>query len=62
MDGKSFCFLYKKIKNEWWNEFGVSKRNQNYFYNKNIYKKLKIILDNDLNDKTIDYLNEILKI
>ena len=58
MNGKSFCFLYKKIRNEWWNEFGVSKRNQNYFYNKNIYKKLKIILDNDLNDKTIDYLYE----
>ena len=23
---KSFCFLYNKIRNEWWNEFGVSKR------------------------------------
>ena len=55
MKDKSFCFLYKKI----------SKRAQNYFYNKNIYKKLKIILESDLreidikiNDTKINYLNE----
>ena len=65
MNGKSFCFLYKKIRNEWWNEFGVSKRPQNYFYHRNIYIKLKIILESDLreidikiNDTKIDYLNE----
>ena len=69
MNGKSFCYLYKKIKNEWWNEFNVSNRNKNYFYNINIYEKLKIILETDLrhldikkNDYIIDYLNEKKKI
>ena len=62
---KSFCFLYNKIRNEWWNEFGVSKRAEKYFYDKNIYEKLKIILESDLreidikiNGKIINYLNE----
>ncbi len=65
MNGKSFCFLYKKIRNEWWNEFGVSKYIQNYFYNKNIYKKVKLILELDLrqidskiNNQIVNYLNE----
>ena len=56
MNGKSFCFLYKKLRNEWWNEFGVSKRPQNYFYDRNIYIKLKI--DIKINDTKIEYLNE----
>ena len=69
MNGKSFCFLFQKLKNEFWNNFGVTKYNKNYFYNKNIYNKIKNILDTDLEvskilnqlknkDKKINYLKE----
>ena len=65
MNGKSFCYLYKQIRNEWWNEFGISNRSENYFYNIEIYQKLKIILESDLrqldiekNGEIIDYLKE----
>ena len=55
---EQFCFLYLKLKNEWFNEFGVSKHNESYFYNKNIYKKVKYILNTDLeqieNRKEVD--------
>ena len=43
-----FCFLYLNIKNEWFNEFGVSKYNEAFFYNNNIYKKMKYILNSEL--------------
>ena len=65
MNGKSFCFLYENIRNIWWKEFGVSKSIPNYFYNKNIYKKIKLILELDLrqidikiNGQIINYLRE----
>ena len=58
IQGNSFCKLYQKIKNEWWIEFGISKFNKNYFYNKNIYKKVKNIIENDLMNKKILYEKE----
>ena len=69
IDGKSFCFLYKNLRNKWWNELGISKYSKNYFYNKNIYKKVKNILELDLemkeslkelknNNKKLKYLKE----
>ena len=42
---KAFCFLYKKFKNEYWNDFEITKYNENYFFDKNIYKKIKNILE-----------------
>ena len=59
--GNSFCKLYQKLKNEWWIEFGISKFNKNYFYNKNIYKKVKYIMEYDLMDKKILYEKEYYK-
>jgi glycosyltransferase involved in cell wall biosynthesis len=67
--GKSFCFLYKNLRNKWWNELGISKYSKNYFYDKNIYKKVKNILELDIelketvkefknNNKKIKYLKE----
>ena len=52
INGISFELLYKKIKNEWWNEFGVTKYEKNYFYNHNLYKNIKFILNSNL--KQID--------
>ena len=48
ISGNSFCFMYNKLKNEWFKEFGITKYNKRYFYNKNIYNKLKYILKSDL--------------
>ena len=48
INGISFELLYKKIKNEWWNEFGVTKYEKNYFYNHNLYKNIKFILNSNL--------------
>ena len=56
IQGISFCKLYQKLKNEWWIEFGVSKYNENYFYNKKIYKKVKYIMKFDIKNNKI--LNE----
>ena len=67
--GKSFCFLFQKLKNEYWNEFEITKYNKNYFFDKNIYKKIKNILESELEiftilnqlknyDKKINYLKE----
>jgi len=69
INGKFFCFLYQKLKNEFWNEFEITKYNKNYFYDKKIYKKIKNILESELeileivkqvksNDKKINYLRE----
>ena len=69
INGKSFCFLFKKLKNEYWNEFGITKYNKNYFFDKNIYKKIKNILESKLEifsilnqlkgkDEKINYLKE----
>ena len=63
----SFCFLFQKLKKEFWNTFGITKYAKNYFYDKNIYNKIKNNLDSDLNifeivnqlknkDKKINYL------
>ena len=52
-----FCFLYLKLKNEWFNEFGVSKHNEAFFYNNNIYKKIKYILNSEL--EQIENRNEV---
>ena len=46
--GNSFCFLYSKLREHWLNEFGVSKYNKRYFYNLQIYRKIKYILKSDL--------------
>ena len=54
--GKSFCYLYQKLKYEWLKEFGVNKYNKNYFYNIIIYKKVKNIMKTDL--KFIKNINE----
>ena len=67
--GKSFCYLYQKLRNEWWNEFDIVGYNKKYFYNINIYKKVNYILKTQLklndtsnkikiNDKEINYLKE----
>ena len=48
IDGISFELLYKKIKNEWWNEFEVTKYEKNYFYNQYLYKNIKFILNSNL--------------
>ena len=64
--GESFCFLYLKLKNEWLNEFGVSKQDKTFFYNINIYKKIKYILNSELEqikmrneiDKNLFHLND----
>ena len=48
INGISFELLYKKIKNEWWNEFEVTKYGKNYFYNQNLYKNIKFILNSNL--------------
>ena len=53
--GKPFCLLFEKLKNEWWKEFEVLNKNEKYFYDKNIYKKLKDIMEFDLkNTKILD--------
>ena len=67
INGKSFCYLYKKLNSEWLNEFGVNKYEKNYFYDLKIYYKVFNILLSDLEifkiinqinnkDKTIQYL------
>ena len=67
--GNSFCYLYQKLRNEWWNEFDVIKYNKKYFYNINVYKKINYILKTQLkqndtsnkikiNDKKINYLKD----
>ncbi len=48
INGNSFCFLYNKLRDHWLNEFGVSKYNKRYFYNLQIYRKIKYILKSDL--------------
>ena len=48
INGISFELLYKKIKNEWWNEFKVTKYGKNYFYNQYLYKNIKFILNSNL--------------
>ena len=48
INGISFELLYKKIKNEWWNEFEVTKYEKNYFYNQYLYKNIKFILNSNL--------------
>ena len=48
INGKSFELLYQKIQNEWWNEFGVTKYKKNYYYNHNLYKNIKFILNSNL--------------
>jgi glycosyltransferase involved in cell wall biosynthesis len=58
IQGDSFCKLYQKLKNEWWIEFGISKFNKNYFYNKKIYKKVKYIMKYDLINSQILYEKE----
>ena len=69
ISGKSFCYLYQKLRNEWWNEFDVIRYNKKYFYNINVYKKIKYILKTQLkqndtsnkikiNDEKINYLKE----
>ena len=69
INGKSFCLLFQKLKNEYWNEFEITKYNKNYFFDKNIYKKIKNILESELEifsilnqlkgkDKKINYLKE----
>jgi len=61
--------LYQKLRKEWWNEFKINKYGKKYFYNLNIYKKIKYILKTELkqndykdiiipNDKEIYYLHE----
>lgn len=53
ISGKSFCHFYQKLKNEYWNEFEITKYYQNYFFDKNIYKKIKNILESELEIFTI---------
>ena len=48
INGITFELLYKKIKNEWWNEFKVTKYGKNYFYNQYLYKNIKFILNSNL--------------
>ena len=48
INGISFELLYQKIKSEWWNEFGVTKYEKNYYYNHNLYKNIKFILNSNL--------------
>ena len=59
INGKSFCFLFEKLKNEYLNEFEITKYNKNYFFDKNIYKKIKNILESELEIFTI--LNQFKK-
>ena len=46
--GNLFVFFFQKLKNEYWNEFEITKYNKNYFFDKNIYKKIKNILESEL--------------
>ena len=55
--GKSFCYLFQKLRKEWWNEFDVVGYNKKYFYNINIYKKVNYILKTQL--KQNDTSNKI---
>ena len=43
-----FCELFKSLKNKWFKEFGITKYNKKYFYDKEIYKKIKNIIEFDL--------------
>ena len=40
--------MYQKLRNEWWNEFKINKYEKKYFYNLNIYKKIKFIIKTEL--------------
>ena len=55
ISGNYFCFMYNKLKNEWLKEFGITKYNKRYFYNRIIYNKLKYILKSDLEQIEIEY-------
>ena len=66
---KYFCYLYQKLRNEWWKKFGIIKYDKKYFYNFHIYKKINYILKSSLkqtktinklqiNDEKINYLKE----
>jgi len=57
INGNSFCFLYNKLRNNWLNEFGVTKYNKKYFYDIRIYKKIKYLQISDL--KKIESINEM---
>ena len=48
--GFSFCELYKKLKNKWWKDFGIINYNKKYFYDINIYMKIKKIMEINLKD------------
>ena len=61
MKGKSFCFLYEKLKNEWYNEFELTKQKKKYFYSKKIYKKIKNILQSDFKIRENINKNKYLK-
>ena len=67
ISGNYFCSMYNKLKNEWFKEFGITKYNKRYFYNKNTYNKLKYILKSDLeqikiqnnqNNNNLNYLKK----
>ena len=45
---KLFCYFYQKLRNELWKEFKINKYSKKYFYNLNIYKKIKYILKTQL--------------
>ena len=62
INGKSFCFLYQKLKNEWWKEFYVTKYNKKYFYDLKAYKKINYILKTQIKqNKTINILKTMKK-
>ena len=41
--------LYNKLKDEWFEEFGISGKEESYFYNKHEYGQLQEILNSDFN-------------
>ena len=43
MKGKSFCLLFQKLKNEWWNEFEVTNKKKFFIIIKIFINKFKIL-------------------
>lgn len=54
--GEKKEILYNKLKNEWFADLGISKHDENYFYNKKEYKKYRIIMEGNF-EQYLSYIN-----
>lgn len=60
--GYSYCLLYNALRTGWFNEWGINSKNEEYFYDKNLFKRKEYIMATDVEHHLCNRILELEKL